>query len=130
VGAPLRPYPDRQHTSLRRALARHHGLDPGLLLPGNGAAELFTWAARDAADAGCSLLPSPGFADYQRALACWGGAWREEPLPLHWPGPGPQAFPLGPETTGQALWITNPTTPPASSGAAPASNPCWSALRW
>ena len=110
--APLRPYPDRQHTSLRRALARHHGLDPDQLLPGNGAAELFTWAARDAADAGCSLLPSPGFADYQQALACWGGAWRQEPLPLHWPGPGPQAFPLDPEPTGgEVLWITNPHNP-------------------
>jgi len=136
LAAPLRPYPDRDHTSLRRALARHHGLDPDQLLPGNGAAELFTWAARDAAAAGCSLLPAPGFADYQRALACWGGAWRDWSLPLQWPGPGPQPFPPGSGVTGQeglgagALWIPTPTTPPASSGAAPASNPCWSASSW
>jgi len=117
LAAPLRPYPDRDHTSLRRALARHHGLDPDQLLPGNGAAELFTWAARDAAAAGCSLLPAPGFADYQRALACWGGAWRDWSLPLQWPGPGPQPFPPGSGATGQeglgagALWITNPHNP-------------------
>ncbi|MEI7591371.1 MAG: aminotransferase class I/II-fold pyridoxal phosphate-dependent enzyme, partial [Deltaproteobacteria bacterium] len=109
------------HRRLRCALARHHGLDPDQLLPGNGAAELFTWAARDAAAAGCSLLPAPGFADYQRALACWGGAWRDWPLPLQWPGPGPQAFPPGSGSGGVgagqegmeagALWITNPHNP-------------------
>ena len=121
LAAPLRPYPDRDHRRLRCALARHHGLDPDQLLPGNGAAELFTWAARDAAAAGCSLLPAPGFADYQRALACWGGAWRDWPLPLQWPGPGPQAFPPGSGSGGAgagqeglgagALWITNPHNP-------------------
>jgi len=117
LAAPLRPYPDRDHNRLRRALARHHGLDSGQVLPGNGAAELFTWAARDAAATGCSLLPAPGFADYQRALACWGGAWSHWSLPLRWSGPGPQAFPPGPGEAGQeglgagALWITNPHNP-------------------
>ena len=114
LAAPLRPYPDRDHTSLRQALARHHGLDPDQLLPGNGAAELFTWAARDAAAAGCSLLPAPGFADYHRALACWDGAWRDWSLPLQWPGPGPQAFPPGSGSGwagAGALWITNPHNP-------------------
>lgn len=121
LAAPLRPYPDRDHRRLRCALARHHGLDPDQLLPGNGAAELFTWAARDAAAAGCSLLPAPGFADYQRALACWGGAWRDWPLPMQWPGPGPQPFPPGSGSGGAgagqkglgagALWITNPHNP-------------------
>ena len=112
LAAPLRPYPDRDHRRLRQGLARHHGLDPDQLLPGNGAAELFTWAARDAAATGCSLLPAPGFADYRRALACWGGAWHDWPLPLQWLGPGPQAFPPGSAGAGaQALWITNPHNP-------------------
>ena len=113
LAAPLRPYPDRDHLRLRCALARHHGLDPEQVLPGNGAAELFTWAARDAAATGCSLLSAPGFADYQRALACWGGAWSDWSLPLRWSGPGPQAFPLGPaEAAGaETLWITNPHNP-------------------
>ena len=93
-GLPLRSYPDRSYRRLRAALASGHGLDPAWVLPGNGAAELFTWAARDAAAAGISLLPQPGFADYQRALACWGGAWRPLPLPLHWPETFPQPFPL------------------------------------
>ena len=32
-----------------RARVGHHQLDPAAVLPGNGAAELFTWLARDAA---------------------------------------------------------------------------------
>jgi len=92
--SPLRDYPDRSYTALRQVIAAHHGLDPAWVLPGNGAAELFTWAARDAAATGLSLLPSPGFADYRRALACWGGGWRFLPLPLRWDAAFPQPFPF------------------------------------
>jgi histidinol-phosphate/aromatic aminotransferase/cobyric acid decarboxylase-like protein len=122
----LRDYPDRDYTALRGAIAAHHGLDPAAVLPGNGAAELFTWIGRDAAAAGVSLLPSPGFADYRRALACWDAPWRPLPLPLDWPETFPQAFPFpqpsaspsaatgadpaGAEPAG-ALWITNPHNP-------------------
>jgi histidinol-phosphate/aromatic aminotransferase/cobyric acid decarboxylase-like protein len=113
AGSPLRAYPDRDWQGLRRCLGELHGLPPAWVLPGNGAAELFTWAARDAAAAGESLLPAPGFADYQRALDCWGGARRDWPLPLHWPGGFPQPFPeaaLG-DTAAEVLWITNPHNP-------------------
>ena len=116
--APLRDYPDRAYLDLRRALAEHHGLDADQVLPGNGAAELFTWAARDAGTHGTSLLPTPGFADYRRALACWGAAWRPLPLPLHWSGVFPNPFPLphhppaeAATGTGEVLWITNPHNP-------------------
>ena len=64
----LRDYPDRGQASLRQAIAGLHGLDPYAVLPGNGAAELFTWAARDAAAAGGSAFLVPGFSDYRRAL--------------------------------------------------------------
>ena len=124
----LRDYPDRDYGALRQVIAAHHGLDPAAVLPGNGAAELFTWAARDAATAGVSLLPTPGFADYRRALACWGGLWRPLPLPMHWHGAFPQPFPLGasdrdeacregaafatsPDQPAGTLWITNPHNP-------------------
>jgi histidinol-phosphate/aromatic aminotransferase/cobyric acid decarboxylase-like protein len=124
----LRDYPDRAYGALRQVIAAHHGLDPAAVLPGNGAAELFTWAARDAAAAGVSLLPTPGFADYRRALACWGGFWRPLPLPMHWHGAFPQPFPLSasdrdeacregaafatsPDEPAGTLWITNPHNP-------------------
>jgi histidinol-phosphate/aromatic aminotransferase/cobyric acid decarboxylase-like protein len=119
-GAALRDYPDRAYWDLRQAIAAHHGLEPDAVLPGNGAAELFTWAARDAAAAGTSLLPTPGFADYRRALACWDGRWQPLPLPLDWSSPGPGPLPVPePEPAGgltvppgsQVLWITNPHNP-------------------
>ncbi|MBM5793279.1 MAG: aminotransferase class I/II-fold pyridoxal phosphate-dependent enzyme [Cyanobacteria bacterium K_DeepCast_150m_m2_101] len=108
--AGLRPYPDRAHSALRVAIAGVHGLDPAWVLPGNGAAELFTWAARDAAAAGVSALPAPGFADYGRALDCWGGAAVGWPLPLDWDGAFPQSLPAPPPQA-RALWITNPHNP-------------------
>jgi histidinol-phosphate/aromatic aminotransferase/cobyric acid decarboxylase-like protein len=113
AGVPLRAYPDRDWQALRQVLAGLHGLPPAWVLPGNGAAELFTWAARDAAAAGLSLLPAPGFADYHRALDCWGGARRSCPLPLQWSGAFPQAFPVASLTgaPAQVLWITNPHNP-------------------
>jgi len=112
----LRDYPDRDYGALRAAIGRHHGLDPAAVLPGNGAAELFTWAARDAAAAGLSLLPTPGFADYRRALACWSGSWRPLPLPLAWDAAFPQPFPDegdGPAAAAPpaVLWVTNPHNP-------------------
>ncbi|MFN9546358.1 MAG: pyridoxal phosphate-dependent aminotransferase [Cyanobacteriota bacterium] len=112
-GSPLRDYPDRSFTTLRRVIARLHGLEPEQVLPGNGAAELFTWVARDAAALGLSLLPTPGFADYRRALDCWGGRWRPWPLPLAWGDRFPAPFPLeAPDTPGSAvLWLTNPHNP-------------------
>ena len=111
-GAQARVYPDRDYAALRAALAGFHGLSPDAVLPGNGAAELFTWAARDAAAAGVSVLPQPGFADYPRALACWAGAWRAQPLPLQpavQPAVQPQQFPAPPAA--EVLWITNPHNP-------------------
>ena len=105
----LRAYPDRSHWRLRHQIARLHDLDPELVLPGNGAAELFTWAARDAASGGLSLLPQPGFADYARALQCWGGQQRPLALPLEWEASFPQPFPA--DGPAEVLWITNPHNP-------------------
>ncbi|MGC6482373.1 MAG: pyridoxal phosphate-dependent aminotransferase [Synechococcus sp.] len=115
-GSALRDYPDRSQAELRCALAAHHGVDPDAVLAGNGAAELFTWAARDATAMGCSVLPQPGFADYARALRCWQGVWEARPLPLAWADAWPQPFPLGPTRAAassleRCLWITNPHNP-------------------
>ncbi|MEB3255317.1 MAG: aminotransferase class I/II-fold pyridoxal phosphate-dependent enzyme [Synechococcaceae cyanobacterium] len=114
AGQALREYPDRGYHRLRQALAALHGVEPAAVLPGNGAAELFTWAGRDAAAAGVSLLPTPGFADYARALDCWGGVHQSLPLPLVWPAAFPQPFPAPPPhptAPAAALWLTNPHHP-------------------
>ena len=107
--AALRDYPDRLHTTLRQSIARIHGLDSDQVLPGNGAAELFTWAARDAAQHGCSELLAPGFADYQRALDCWDAKWHSNPLPLSFAGAFPQPFPS--LIASDVLWVCNPHNP-------------------
>ena len=106
--ASLRDYPDRDQASLRQAIAVIHGLSPDWVLPGNGAAELFTWAARDAAAAGLSGLLAPGFADYRRALQCWDASWLETALALSWDHAGPLHHP---PLEGSVAWICNPHNP-------------------
>ncbi len=105
----LRNYPDTTHFELREVIGAWHNVDPGMVMPGNGAAELFTWAARDAASLGISILLSPCFSDYVRALSCWKAAYSNFLLPIPWPDKSPQPFPLRPQ--GQVLWITNPHNP-------------------
>ncbi len=112
-GSPLRIYPDREQWDLRRSIAHWHGMDAAQVLPGNGAAELFTWAARDAASAGVSLLLAPGFADYPRALKCWGAQFYTSPLAWPWKASAPWPSSAGAfECSGlRAVWITNPHNP-------------------
>ena len=107
--ASIRHYPDRGHALIRRLLGALHGLEFSFLLPGNGAAELFTWAAHDAAEQGLSVLAAPGFADYKRALRCWSATSRQQQLPLLWDEGFPQPFPDQGE--GSVLWICNPHNP-------------------
>ncbi len=102
-------YPDRSFFEVKNAISKWHDIDPSMILPGNGASELFTWAARDASLNGISSLPAPGFGDYQRALKCWNASYVHDPLPLSWSDSKPQSFPLKPKTN--VLWITNPHNP-------------------
>lgn len=62
-------YPDPAYGALNAAIAHHHNIPVDYVLPGNGAAELLTWAARDLAER-CThtFLLAPGFSDYERAL--------------------------------------------------------------
>ena len=105
----LKSYPDRSYFDVKNAISRWHNIDPSMILPGNGASELFTWAARDAGLNGISSLPSPGFGDYERALKCWNAPYVHTSLPLSWSGIKPQSFPIKPKTN--VLWITNPHNP-------------------
>ena len=104
-----RDYPDRSQALLRKRIGVLHGVEPAFVLPGNGAAELFTWAARDAAEQGTSVLPAPGFADYGRALRCWQATSHQQKLALVWNGALPQPLPEPGE--GSVLWICNPHNP-------------------
>ncbi|MBD2577127.1 threonine-phosphate decarboxylase CobD [Oscillatoria sp. FACHB-1406] len=65
-------YPDPHYSQLRSALAQHHDLDPAWVLPGNGSAELLTWAGRELAQLGIIETIAPTFRDYDRALETFG----------------------------------------------------------
>lgn len=71
--AELRHYPDPSYGELRRAWASFYGVSPDRLLPGNGVSELLTWVARDLANLDSTVILRPAFADYDRALAAFGG---------------------------------------------------------
>ncbi|MGK7927558.1 MAG: threonine-phosphate decarboxylase CobD [Spirulina sp.] len=64
----LSRYPDPQYRQLRSTLARWHDLSPDWILPGNGSAELLTWACWELAQREKVILPTPAFGDYQRGL--------------------------------------------------------------
>ena len=65
-------YPNPDYPELTQAIAAHHQIDPEWVLPGNGAAELLTWAAWEFAKLNSTLLPTPAFGDYWRSLQTFG----------------------------------------------------------
>ncbi|AFZ03052.1 threonine-phosphate decarboxylase CobD [Calothrix sp. PCC 6303] len=65
-------YPDPNYSELRLALSRFHQVPPEWILPGNGSAELLTLAARELAELSATVLMTPAFGDYSRALAAYG----------------------------------------------------------
>ena len=102
-------YPSTGHRRLRSLVASIHGLNDEFCLLGNGASELFTWAARDASMSGASVFLSPSFAEYSRALDCWASQYQCEKLFLNWSDKRPACFPL--LRGGDVLWICNPHNP-------------------
>jgi L-threonine-O-3-phosphate decarboxylase len=81
----LGAYPDPEYSELRSHLANHHQIDPRFILPGNGSAELLTWAGRELAQQNFTYLITPAFSDYARALNAFGG--KIIPCPLIPPSP-------------------------------------------
>ena len=65
-------YPDPNYTELRQALSEWHQLPSEWILPGNGAAELLTWAGCELARQKETYVMIPGFKDYWRGLQAFG----------------------------------------------------------
>ena len=63
----LHNYPDPGATRLRKRLARYHGIDPEMILCGNGSTELIYLVAK-ALRPQSVLVPAPTFSEYERAL--------------------------------------------------------------
>jgi histidinol-phosphate/aromatic aminotransferase/cobyric acid decarboxylase-like protein len=64
----LTAYPDPHYSQLRSVLAQWHQIPPEWVLPGNGSAELLTWACRELSQQDVTFLVVPAFSDYWRAL--------------------------------------------------------------
>ena len=66
-------YPDPQHTALRAALARFHGVAAERIVPGTGSSELIArltaWVARGGGRQ--VWLPTPAYGDYAHAASQW-----------------------------------------------------------
>ena len=78
----LTAYPDPDYGELRAALGEALNVDPDWILPGNGSAELLTWAAWDLSKLEATYLVTPAFGDYWRALLAFGAKVLECPLDL------------------------------------------------
>ncbi len=105
--AQLIAYPNPHYPDLCAALAAHHGIDPEWVLPGNGSAELLTWAARELAALPTTYLITPAFGDYFRALHTFAGAIA--PIPLSLSPTHPPTLPTADAASG--LLINNPHNP-------------------
>ena len=104
----LTAYPDPNYPQLRSHLARHHQIEPEFILPGNGSAELLTWAARELAQQKFTYLITPAFGDYARALNTFNGKTVFCPLDLSSPSPS-LSIPQSPSHSG--LLLNNPHNP-------------------
>ncbi len=78
----LRHYPDPDYRELRLALGHCHQLPPEWILPGNGSAELLSLAGRELAQLAATVLMTPAFGDYYRALDAYNAKVLEFPLSL------------------------------------------------
>ncbi len=78
--ADLVAYPDPSYSHLRVALSEFHHIAPEYILPGNGAAELLTWAGRELATLEATHLVTPAFGDYGRSLRAFDSRVISHPL--------------------------------------------------
>jgi L-threonine-O-3-phosphate decarboxylase len=76
----LTAYPDPDYGQLRAILSQVHHLPVDWLLPGNGSAELLTWACRDLSKLEVTGLVTPAFSDYSRALKAFNSSVLECPF--------------------------------------------------
>lgn len=75
-------YPDPNYGDLRQALSKAYQLPPDWILPGNGSAELLTWASRELAQLEAVHVVTPAFGDYFRSLDAFNAKIIRHPLDL------------------------------------------------
>ncbi len=109
--ATLSAYPNPDYQQLRQVLGAWHGVAADWVLPGNGAAELITWAGRELAGRERVYALAPGFADYGRAVRAFGAVLEPWPISLLVAeGKGLEAL-AGRLRTEDGVWLNNPHNP-------------------
>lgn len=104
----LTAYPDPDYFSLRFALSQLHQLPPEWIIPGNGAAELLTWAGRDLSSLAVTCLLTPAFGDYWRSLKAFDATAIK--CPLDWET-GKFCIPTSLDLSSSGLLLNNPHNP-------------------
>lgn len=113
----LKAYPDPDYRQLRSALGQLHQLPSEWILPGNGSAELLTWAGWELSKLAVTHLVTPAFGDYWRALQAFNAKVRQYPLSVvsgqeSWfIGLGSFATDYGQRTNDNGLLLNNPHNP-------------------
>lgn len=79
----LTAYPDPEYSHLCGRLGKFHQLTPEWILPGNGSAELLTWASLELSNLDWTYVVTPAFGDYWRALKTFGAKVKTTGLKPH-----------------------------------------------
>lgn len=109
--ASLSSYPDPQYHQLCSILAQWHDLPKDWILPGNGSAELLTWACWELAHQEKVVLLTPAFSDYQRGLRAFSANVEQHSL-MESGEFSFSLFPLSGSKMGQrGLLLNNPHNP-------------------
>ncbi len=108
--ADLGRYPDGGAFSLRRAIAKHHGLDSAWITVGNGSNDVLDLVARTFLHPGTeSVLSEYAFAVYPIAVQAAGAAARVAPARDFGHDPDAMAALVSERT--RVVWIANPNNP-------------------
>ncbi len=104
----LRLYPDPLGTAFRRVAADLHGVDPDMILAGNGSDDLLTILTRSFVGPGDVLAyPSPSYILYRTLAEIQGARWVEVPFDETW-SLSPEAFA---EARPRLAFVANPNSP-------------------
>ena len=104
----LRKYPDPVGTDFRGAAARHHGVDPNMILTGNGSDDLLTILTRAFVGPGDAIVsPSPSYILYKTLAEIQGARIVEVPFRDDWTiDPGEFS-----QTGARLAFLANPNSP-------------------
>jgi histidinol-phosphate aminotransferase len=108
----LRLYPDPVGTRFREAAARHHGVDPEMILAGNGSDDLLTIITRAFVGPGQLVVyPTPSYILYRTLAELQAARWEEVSFAADW-SLDPQAFAI---PGARLAFLANPNSPSGTS---------------